>query len=1019
MAEVVGVFAAVVQLVDVTARLSSTVNRFCSDVRNLPDRLHLLKEDVRQQAEIARNVQAHCVPAFAVTLSSPTFDAILHEYIAVADELCKKLDELLSKKGHDIIRRAWNVICSKQQREDVLEQCERLEKQKTMLSMWLNANNLRVSLSTETTTAHIKKLSEEVLALSKANNDISSRAADGTDQLALQIETVDRDSSARDHQLFEAVRHMTGQLDLILAEQSLIAQRRANISVSSQPDPYLTIPTTRRDLIINSNDSIKRHQKCTCRTINRTSHWRPLSVVHLTKTSKVDHFSYCPEYRNSKKSSSITVHLVPPAWAASNMISLAFRMESWKANGNFSISPMVIGTSRLVDRETSPAFRAIEDTLEPYRYGSLYNIPDAPWKNLQITLQTLFNDQRASVLDTDRNGCTLLVEVISIYFHNIHGQERRFQECLDLIQYLLDEGANPNAQYTYLDPKVAPGTSLDHFGSIISILNKYGEVSSNRYINVIYKKLEASGCESTRPMAPEFETLANYPFNYEVNRFKLFEEQIDLCGHGPLVSIILRQDEKLFSRAVHKSDLADLNQSSPIDGLTVVHFATTWPTGLNILIKKGVNLDSEDSYRRRPIHLAISLECVDAVRLLVQADCALRGYGNGSLLYQILEKEDDFVQQVFDLVVHALICRYSRLLSMAQEYLPFSKLSNLNIEEGSIRELHVSQLNDLFISHGIDVPCSLELDGQDKDTFMYYRMSLQSANVLWDAGFHYVNEINEYGLTPFIQACCYGGFKIASWFLEKGVPVTSRHRNTPLTALHFLAYGFTQRNCKDSLDEAESKFLRNVEENLGIHHDHCACLCSPDGCSPVKFLLDKNIRRRTDESLQDRFQNWLKAVHPDRFSRQYVMAFTRILIFDFLGGEHTCCSIGGVYISRVESIDVNFEVKPSHKRTFRKLEGKSRFDQEYCKVGLPIPWNEVPFPEGPDKLAIVLDEAMSHFDEMPPSENIPAYEKPFEYLRWILAEGYLKMDLSYDGNCRWKKEYEREKAAQLALEDAG
>jgi hypothetical protein len=71
----------------------------------------------------------------------------------------------------------------------------------------------------------------------------------------------------------------------------------------------------------------------------------------------------------------------------------------------FSISPIVIGTSRLVNPETSLAFRALSDTIDELYNTRLHHICIP---RLQNILQDLFDQQKASALDVDRNGRTLL-----------------------------------------------------------------------------------------------------------------------------------------------------------------------------------------------------------------------------------------------------------------------------------------------------------------------------------------------------------------------------------------------------------------------------------------------------------------------------------------------------------------------------------------------------------------------------------------------------------------------------------
>ena len=142
MAEVVGAVAAVVQLVDVALRLSSCLERFCSDVRNVPRRFLQLQIDLRQQIEIAQHIQNDHVPGFATTVSSLTLDAPLLEYTSLAEELSKTLEGLLARKNDGMLQRGWSGICSLRKKEEVGNICDRLEQKRSILSVWLNAANL-------------------------------------------------------------------------------------------------------------------------------------------------------------------------------------------------------------------------------------------------------------------------------------------------------------------------------------------------------------------------------------------------------------------------------------------------------------------------------------------------------------------------------------------------------------------------------------------------------------------------------------------------------------------------------------------------------------------------------------------------------------------------------------------------------------------------------------------------------------------------------------------------------------
>lgn len=103
------------------------------------------------------------------------------------------------------------------------------------------------------------------------------------------------------------------------------------------------------------------------------------------------------------------MQFLTPHWLLLYAINVGFQLRNWWTTKTFSICPIVIGTTRLVDSKVSPAFRAVLDTKEQLHDTGLHHIYIP---KLQDTLQDLFEKQLASALDTDHNGRTLLNVII-------------------------------------------------------------------------------------------------------------------------------------------------------------------------------------------------------------------------------------------------------------------------------------------------------------------------------------------------------------------------------------------------------------------------------------------------------------------------------------------------------------------------------------------------------------------------------------------------------------------------------
>lgn len=145
--------------------------------------------------------------------------------------------------------------------------------------------------------------------------------------------------------------------------------------------------------------------KCTCCPVNHANRWQPLSILGFTRTVRTRHFSHCAEHSCSEESFEFSTHLTPPLWFTSYVVNVGFQIKNWRTQKPFSISPIIVGTSRFVDRHKSPAFIAIRDTKNAIYATGQHN---THINRLFCTLKGLFDEQKASVLDVDCNGRTLL-----------------------------------------------------------------------------------------------------------------------------------------------------------------------------------------------------------------------------------------------------------------------------------------------------------------------------------------------------------------------------------------------------------------------------------------------------------------------------------------------------------------------------------------------------------------------------------------------------------------------------------
>lgn len=468
--------------------------------------------------------------------------------------------------------------------------------------------------------------------------------------------------------------------------------------------------------------------------------------------------------------------------------------------------------------------------------------------------------------------------------------------------------------------------------------------------------------------------------------------------------MILQRNEGHFRRLVQKAKLSILNRKSPVNGLAPVHFSVLWPTGLKLLVERGVNVNPADTFGRRPIHLAVALGLTDSVRCLIGADCGLfTPSHDDSLLQHALDLEGPQRSQILDLLVPALIDRHKRLVELASSRLPPTLFFKLNLTPGKVHEQKAPSIIEALLSNGIDVPEALEIDGESFYNFsdMHGMIKLEpaTADLFWNAGFRDIDTPDDCGVTPFLQSWFMANFAMVDWFTERGIPMRSEHEVARLTALHFYAKRLQYPGAvfKHDIDAVPTQeyYMEAVQKELGIPHDDCTCVCSPTGCTPVKFMSETRISRI---GLTKRcVRKWLENVRPPQpLKTQYVYDFTRIQLFNFLGGEHTCCFFG----QRCSVRCPGPRAEPTRSKWWKRVDDiRAGWDEhaKFCQFGIPIPRRESlrDLQDG-DMFQMTLDNAMSHYDEMDRPDTMPAEEQVFEYVNWIIAKGYLVIEVSYE-----------------------
>lgn len=391
----------------------------------------------------------------------------------------------------------------------------------------------------------------------------------------------------------------------------------------------------------------------------------------------------------------------------------------------------------------------------------------------------------------------------------------------------------------------------------------------------------------------------------------MLADKFTVCEYNDLVRAILQHDETRFPKLLAH---CDPNHQCEATGLFPIHFAVTWPMALTALIQIGVDVNVEDHYHRRPIHLATALGEFEAVKILLEEDCAIWTHAHSlPLLQEALQgKKEERRELVANSVITAYIDRYTRFFSLALSMLPASSPTLAGLVPGKLNEKLVPQIQKELKCHQCLIPPALELrtDGssvyETADIHFENRLTVQMAQRLWDGGFCQIHEYFDRGTTPLLESWYMADFDMINWLVSKGATPFSRHKQTQGSGLHIYAHrlGFPGVYFKQEISAVhyDEAIVSQLESDLGSSRDSCCCPCSVGGCMPVVIFLKRNedLRNlRTYGSRISAYQVYLKQLRlfwdklpPVRGEEQISMeAVLRFLVFEEMNLKHRCCRL--------------------------------------------------------------------------------------------------------------------------------
>jgi hypothetical protein len=141
MTEILGITASVVQFIDTGAKLSIKLSSLCSDVHDAPETVCSLLLDLNHQLDIARGIQDRTSHVTLSVSTAQSVPSMFQTHMNLTQELLALLQSLELGPHDSMIRRNWKAIRAVKEKEGIIDICERLERQKTSLVLWLSHTN--------------------------------------------------------------------------------------------------------------------------------------------------------------------------------------------------------------------------------------------------------------------------------------------------------------------------------------------------------------------------------------------------------------------------------------------------------------------------------------------------------------------------------------------------------------------------------------------------------------------------------------------------------------------------------------------------------------------------------------------------------------------------------------------------------------------------------------------------------------------------------------------------------------
>jgi hypothetical protein len=275
--------------------------------------------------------------------------------------------------------------------------------------------------------------------------------------------------------------------------------------------------------------------------------------------------------------------------------------------------------------------------------------------------------------------------------------------------------------------------------------------------------------------------------------------------------------------------------------------------------------------------------------------------------------------------MHHLKDRRERLKRLALDHLSLSESIRLGLHGSAVLDTHAPEVMGLLVRRGVSIPEALVLGENVLSVHHGFGFDKRDADRLFSLGFGDVDQFKDlvFNLEVPLTSRFYGfDADRFVWLFEHGTSVSQKLAQSSrgaslqpfeaVTTGHFAFYQLGDRLrhiSKKDIDNSRALFRMVLPAVLS---DNCRCKCSPEGCTPLIYLL-KGIARhdKTDKSFCLLYIQEIGCT--SNWAIEHHITAMRFLTFEALEIRHTCCfpsvlPVGGHAVVDLDEFDDDDDV---------------------------------------------------------------------------------------------------------------